>query len=45
MEIILRMVENGYQLMNRTPEEMASIFTVEELEAMEKAFNEWRGTK
>lgn len=45
MEIILRMVENGYQLMNRTPEEMASIFTAEELEAMEKAFNEWRGTK
>lgn len=42
LEIINRMVENGYHLMNRTAEEMASMFTVEELEAFEKRHNEWR---
>lgn len=42
MEIIQRMVANGYHLMNRTAEEMASTFTVEELEAFEKRHNEWR---
>ena len=42
MEIIQRMVENGYHLMNRTAEEMASMFTVEDLEAFEQNFNEWR---
>ena len=42
LEIINRMVKNGYHLMNRTAEEMASMFTVEELEAFEKRHNEWR---
>lgn len=45
MKIIQRMVENGYHLMGRTAEEMASIFTAEELENMEKRHNEWRQTK
>lgn len=42
LEIINRMVENGYHLMNRTAEEMASMFTVDDLEAFEQNFNEWR---
>ena len=42
MEIIQRMVENGYHLMNRTAEEMASTFTVEDLKAFEKRHNELR---
>jgi hypothetical protein len=42
LEIIRRMVQNGYHLMNRTAEEMASTFTVEDLEAFEQNFNEWR---
>ena len=42
LEIIRRMVENGYHLMNRTAEEMASTFTVEDLGAVEQNFNEWR---
>jgi hypothetical protein len=36
MEIIRRMVANGYHLMNRTAEELASIFTVDELEEFER---------
>lgn len=43
--IIERMVGNGYQLMNRTAEELASIFTTEELMNMEKQFDEWRAEK
>lgn len=42
LEIIRRMVANGYHLMNRTAEELASMFTVEDLEAFEQNFNEWR---
>lgn len=45
LAIINRMVGNGYQLMNRTPEEMATIFTVEELANMELQYNEWRSEK
>ena len=45
LEIIRRMVEKGYHLMNRTEEEMASIFSVEDLEAMEQRFNERRAAK
>ena len=45
LEIIRRMVEKGYHLMNRTAEEMASIFSVEDLEAMEQKFNEWRAAQ
>lgn len=45
MKIIQRMVDNGYQLMNRTAEELARIFSVEDLEAIEKRFNEWRANK
>lgn len=33
-DILMYMVENGYHLMNRTMDEMAEIFTVEELEEM-----------
>ena len=40
LEIIQRMINNGYHLMNRTVEELASIFTAEELEHMEQRFNE-----
>lgn len=43
--IIERMVGNGYQLMNRTAEDLANIFTVEELANMEKRYNEWRAEK
>ena len=43
--IIKRMVCNGYHLMNRTAEEMAAIFTVEELVNMEKQFTERRADK
>jgi len=42
LEIIRRMVENGYHLMNRTAEEMASIFTLEELEEFERKHSERR---
>ena len=42
LEIIQRMINNGYHLMNRTAEELASIFTAEELEHMEQRFNERR---
>lgn len=45
LAIIFRMVENGYHLMDRTAEEMASIFTVDELEAFEQNFNERRAGK
>lgn len=45
MEIINRMVENGYRLTNRTAKELANTFTVEELANMEKKFNEWRTQK
>ena len=43
--IIERMANNGYQLMGRTAEELASIFTAEELANMEEKFNEWRAGK
>jgi hypothetical protein len=36
------MVQNGYHLMNRTAEELASIFTAEELEEFERKHNERR---
>ncbi len=42
LEIIRRMVQNGYNLMGRTAEEMASIFSADDLKAIEKRFNEWR---
>lgn len=42
LEIIYRMVENGYHLMGRTAEELASIFTLEELEEFERKHNERR---
>jgi len=45
LEIIRRMVENGYHLMNRTAEELASIFTVDELEEFERKHNERRAKK
>ena len=45
LEIIQRMINNGYHLMNRTAEELASIFTAEELEHMEQRFNERRVSK
>jgi hypothetical protein len=45
LEIIRRMVQNGYHLMNRTAEELATIFTAEELEHMEQSFNERRMNK
>ena len=45
LEIIQRMINNGYHLMNRTAEELASIFTAEELEHMEQRFNERRASK
>ena len=45
LEIIRRMVANGYHLMNRTAEELASIFTAEELEHMEQRFNERMANK
>ena len=45
LAIVRRMVENGYHLMNRTEEELASLFTVEELERMEQRFNDWRAAK
>ena len=45
IEIIVRMVGNGYQLMNRTAEELASLFSAEELLNMEKKFAEWRAEK
>jgi len=38
MDILMMMVENGYHLMNRTMEEMAEIFTVDELYAMARKF-------
>ena len=43
--IIQRMASNGYHLMGRTAEELASIFTAEELANMERKFNEWRAEK
>ena len=45
LEIIQRMINNGYHLMNRTAEELASIFTAEELEHMEQRFNERMANK
>jgi len=45
LEIIHRMVRNGYHLMNRTAEEMASIFTLEELKEFERKYNERREKK
>ena len=45
LAIIIRMIEKGYHLMGRTAEEMASIFTVDDLEAMEQKFVEWRAGK
>lgn len=45
LEIIRRMVENGYHLMNRTAEELATIFTVDELEEFERKHNERRAKK
>ena len=42
LEIIHRMIANGYHMMYGTVEEMAEIFTVEDLEAFEKRFNAWR---
>lgn len=45
MEIIQRMIDNGYHLMGRTAEEMAQIFSVEDLKAIEERFNEWRANK
>lgn len=42
LEIIYRMVRNGYHLMNRTAEELASIFTLEELEEFERKHSERR---
>ena len=35
LAIIFRMIEKGYHLMGRTAEEMASIFTVDDLETIE----------
>ena len=40
LEIISYMVENGYHLMNRTMEEMADLFTVDELWNFAQAFIE-----
>lgn len=40
LEIISYMVENGYHLMNRTMEEMADLFTVDELWQFAQAFIE-----
>ena len=45
LEIIRRMVENGYHLMNRTAEELATLFTVDELEEFERKHNERRAKK
>jgi hypothetical protein len=45
LEIIQRMINNGYHLMNRTAEELATIFTAEELEHMEQRFNERMANK
>ena len=45
VEIIEIMIRNGYHLMDRTAEELASIFTVEELMDMAKKFAEWRAEK
>lgn len=41
LEIIRRMVQNGYKLMNHTEEEMANTYTVEDLENFEKHHAEW----
>jgi hypothetical protein len=38
MDILQYMVENGYKLMNRTMEEMAETFTVEDLRNFCSAF-------
>lgn len=38
MDILQYMVENGYHLMNRTMEEMADLFTVEDLRNFCSAF-------
>ncbi len=38
LEIIAYMVENGYHLMNRTMEEMAEMFSVEDLWKFAQAF-------
>lgn len=45
LEIIARMVANGYKLMGRTPAELAAIFTESDLLAFERQFMSWRDSK
>ena len=45
VEIIEIMIRNGYHLMDRTAEELANIFTLEELEDMAKRYIAWKPGK
>lgn len=45
LEIITRMVANGYKLMGRTPAKLAAIFTESDLLAFERQFMSWRDSK
>lgn len=43
LAIVNEMVELGYHLMNRTAEEMANLFTLEQLQNSLKTFKKWLG--
>ena len=45
LEIINRMVSNGYHLMGRTPDDFAAIFTETELEGFENQYMSWRDAR
>ena len=45
IEIVNRMVANGYHLMNRTAEEMAEMFDEETLLEFERSFNQYKENK